>query len=79
MEEIIDGVDDFYRDPANVQVPIPNAMKYFQLRVSAVPVAGVGNGFAGQIALEIGAGAICTDTDASDSLLCFIQPSRSVL
>jgi hypothetical protein len=40
---------------------------------------GVGNGFAGQIALEIGAGAIWADTDASDSLLCFILPSRSVL
>jgi hypothetical protein len=31
--EIVEGVDDFYRDPANVQIPVPNAMKYFQLKV----------------------------------------------
>jgi hypothetical protein len=33
MGEIVEGVNDFYRDPANIQIPILNAMKYFQLKI----------------------------------------------
>jgi hypothetical protein len=38
--EIVEGVNDFYRDPANVQIPILNAMKYFQLRVQGTIPTG---------------------------------------
>lgn len=31
--EIVDGLDDFYRDTANVLIPVPVAMKYFQMKV----------------------------------------------
>lgn len=32
--EIMEGLDDLYRDPANVQVSVPYAMAYFQEKVN---------------------------------------------
>jgi hypothetical protein len=34
MAEIVEGVDDFYRDPANIQIPATDAMIYFQLKLN---------------------------------------------
>jgi hypothetical protein len=32
--EAIEGVDDFYRDPASVLIPVPEAMECFQLKLN---------------------------------------------
>jgi hypothetical protein len=34
FKEIVDGVDDFYSDPANVLIPVRDAMRYFQLKLN---------------------------------------------
>jgi hypothetical protein len=34
--EITDGVDDVYRDPANLQIQVTAAMEYFQNKVNGV-------------------------------------------
>jgi hypothetical protein len=31
--EVVQGVDDFYREPASLRVEVPAAMNYFQMKV----------------------------------------------